>query len=110
LAAKRAKIIIVDEITMLSGDILATVSDTLNYFEQQSNLIHPHHPDVPYLNKVVLSFDDVVQVLAVTHSRDDFEEARLQFSGHRIFLDFTTFFNMINATTSRRSRFDSHFR
>jgi ABC-type dipeptide/oligopeptide/nickel transport system ATPase component len=91
LADKRAKVIIVDEITMISGDILAAVSERLNYFEQQSNSIHPHHAHISYQNKIILWFGDVAQVPAVTHSRDDFEEANRQFSGHPIFSHFTTF-------------------
>jgi hypothetical protein len=69
---------------MISGIILATVSDYLNILAQQHSQ-RLHGASIPFADKPVIWFDDLVHVPAVTHARDDLEEAQRQFVDHPIF-------------------------
>ena len=83
------KVIIIDEVTMISADVLDAVNSGLQKIMAQLN---SEHSDKPFGGKSILLFGDLAQVPAVcTKSRSDYIEYLAQFNNSDIYDHFIRF-------------------
>ena len=81
-----AKIIIIDEVTMISSKVLESLNNGLKKLAAQKNDVHF---DLDFGGKNILLFGDLAQVPAVTRAPDDFNESIEQFFKSDVFRGFT---------------------
>ena len=96
-----AKIIIIDEVTMMSGKVLLALNDGLKKLSAQKN---DGNFVLPFGGRNVLLFGDLAQVPAVTRAPDDYIESNEQFYNSKIFNSFTRF----NLNIVMRQNADEH--
>lgn len=87
-AISPCRIIIVDEITMISRGVLDALDTALRRLAQQAA---PTQCDLPFGSKSVILLGDLAQVPAVVRSRDDFSESAEQFFRSLPYHFFTRF-------------------
>ena len=83
-----AKVIIIDEVTMLPGKVLLALNDGLKKLSAQKNDINY---TLPFGGRNILLFGDLAQVPAVTRAPDDYLESIGQFYNTNVFNGFTRF-------------------
>lgn len=75
-AMSKVQLIIIDEVTMISGKVLAAIENGLRKIMAQ---IHSPLQSLQFGGKSLILFGDLAQVPAVTRSLDDFLESMAQF-------------------------------
>ena len=87
-AISLCKVIIVDEVTMISRGVMNALDAGLRRLAGQSN---KGDPTLPFGGKCVILVGDLAQVPAVVHTRDDFSESSEQFFASTPYSSFTRF-------------------
>ena len=88
LALSLCRIIIIDEVTMISRSVLNALDNGLRRLAGQSRR---GDPSLPFGGQSLLLFGDLAQVPAVVRARDDFAESAEQFFESSPFANFTRF-------------------
>ena len=87
-AISLCKVILIDEITMISRSVLETLDAGLRRLAAQAR--HPHG-DMAFGGKSVIFFGDIAQVPAVVRAQDDFSESAEQFFQAALYQSFSRF-------------------
>lgn len=88
LALSLCRVIIIDEITMISRSVLNALDNGLRRLAGQSRR---GDPSLPFGGQSLLLFGDLAQVPAVVRARDDFAESAEQFFESSPYANFTRF-------------------
>ena len=87
-AISYTKLIIIDEVTMMPGNVLYAINDGLKKLSAQKN---DQNYALSFGGRSILLFGDLAQVPAVTKTYDDYSESIEQFYKSKIFEEFTRF-------------------